>query len=175
MNALELAFNITEVARNEGLALVAHVTGENFITIVSAKTGAWFATVQTAILDPYTWECYTEFPSALLDLLRKSGPFFGNSKPEWPNNMNGNAYFEIDEGYMITEEAVTLTNGERLKGWLVRPPEISDPRTVEYNLIDEKNDRYGRFCFWQPGKAVIRILKKSEVKKIEVISNESTD
>ena len=87
--------------------------------------------------------------------------------------MNGDAYFEIDEGYMIIEEAVTLTNGERLKGWVVNPPEISDPRTVEYNLIDEKNDRYGRFCFWQPGKAGIRILKNSEVKKIEVSSNES--
>ena len=175
METVELASNISEVARDEGLALVAHVTGENFITIVSAKTGARFATVHTAILDPYTWECYTEFPSALLDLLRKSGPFFGNSKPEWPNNMNSDAYFEIDEGYMITKEAVTLTNGEQLKGWLVRPPEISDPRTVEYNLIDEKNEQYGRFCFWQPGKAVIRILKNSEVKKIEAISNENSN
>ncbi|MBD5834736.1 hypothetical protein [Lactobacillus delbrueckii] len=173
MNAIELAYNITKEARSDGLALAASVTGENFISIISTKTGERFATVYTAVLDPYTWLCYTEFPSTLLNLLRKSGPFFGNSKPEWLSNTNGDAYFEIDEGYMIIEEAVTLTNGERLKGWVVKPPEISDPRTVEYNLIDEENERYGRFCFWQPGKARIRILKNSEVKKFEVISDEN--
>lgn len=175
METVELAINITEVARDEGLDLVARITGEDFISIVSTKSGRTFGTMHTAIFQPETWMCYTEFPDTMLYLLKLSAPVFGHSKIEWPNNFDGNAYFEIDIGYMIIEEAVTLTNGERLKGWVVNPPQITGNRGVEYDFLRQANEFGRAFCFWEPGYSMISSIKKGRVKKIEVISNESTD
>lgn len=172
METVDLAISITEVARDEGLALVARITGEDFISIVSAKSGATWGTMHTAVFEPDIWECYTEFPDVMLYLLKLAAPVFGESKLEWPNNFNGKAYFEVDIGYKIIKEAVTLTNGKRLKGWVVNPPQAKGDRNVEYDFLRQANAMDGTFCFWQPGQPGIRILWPKKVKKIEVISND---
>ena len=74
---------------------------------------------------------------------------------------------------MIIEEAVTLTNGERLKGWVVNPPAIHADRGVGYDFMRQANAYDGTFYFWQPGKLAIKTLEPKEVKKMEIISNES--
>lgn len=172
METVELAINITEVARDEGLALVARITGEDFITIVSTKSGVTWGTMHTAVFEPDLWECYTEFPGEMMHLIGEAAPVFGSSEVEWSYNFNGRAYFEVDIGYKIIEEAVTLTNGERLKGWVVSPPEIKAKRGAEYDFLRQANAYDGTFYFWQPGKLAIRALEPKEVKKIEVINND---
>ncbi len=171
METVELVNSINKVATDEGLALVAGITGEDFISIVSAKSGATWATMHMSLFQLETWLCYTEFPSEMLYLLKLAAPVFGNSKIEWPNNFGGKAYFKVDIGYKIIKEVVTLTNGEQLKGWVVSPPKITDERGVEYDFIRQAIDMGDRFCFWRPGYSIIRSIKKRQVKKIEVISN----
>lgn len=175
METVELVNSINKVATDEDIALVAGITGEDFISIVSAKSGATWATMHTSLFQPETWMCYTEFPDKMLYLLKLAAPVFGNRKTEWPNNFDGNAYFEVDIGYRIREEAVTLTNGERLKGWVVSPPQITGDRGVEYDFLRQANEFDSAFCFWQPGYSMIGSIKKREVLKIEAISNENAD
>lgn len=173
METVELVNSINKVATDENIALVAGITGEDFISIVSTKLGTIWATMHTSLFQPETWMCYTEFPDKMLYLLKLAAPVFGNSKTEWPNNFDGNAYFEVDIGYRIREEAVTLTNGERLKGWVVSPPQITGDRGVEYDFLRQANEFDSAFCFWQPGYSMIGSIKKRQVKKIEAISNEN--
>lgn len=175
METVELVNSINKVATDEGLALVAGITGEDFISIVSTKLGTTWATMHTSLFQPETWMCYTEFPDKMLYLLKLAAPVFGNSKTEWPNNFDGNAYFEVDIGYRIREEAVTLTNGERLKGWVVSPPQITGDRGVEYDFLRQANEFDSAFCFWQPGYSMISSIKKREVRKIEAISNDTDE
>lgn len=172
METVELVNSINKVATDEGLALVAGITGEDFISIVSTKSGAKWATMHTSLFQPETWMCYTEFPDKMLYLLKLAAPVFGNSKTEWPNNFDGNAYFEVDICYRIIEEAVTLANGERLKGWVVSPPQITGDRGVEYDFLRQANEFDSAFCFWQPGYSMIWSIKKRQVKKIEAIGND---
>lgn len=175
METVELVNSINKVATDEGLALDAGITGEDFIRIVSTKSGATWATMHTSLFQPETWMCYTEFPDKMLYLLKLAAPVFGNSKTEWPNNFDGNAYFEVDIGYRIREEAVTLTNGERLKGWVVSPPQITAKRGAEYDLIRQANVFDNSFCFWRPGYSIIRSIKKREVRKIEATEKSKDD
>lgn len=172
METVDLVNSINKVATDEGLALVAGITGEDFISIVSAKSGATWATMHMSLFQLETWLCYTEFPDKMLYLLKLAAPVFGNSKTEWPNNLDGNAYFEVDIGYKIIKEAVTLTNGQRLEGWVVSPPEITAERGVEYDFIRQAVDMGDRFCFWKPGKALVSIIMEWQVKKVEVIGND---
>lgn len=175
METVELVNSINKVATDEDIALVAGITGEDFISIVSTKSGATWATMHTSLFQPETWMCYTEFPDKMLYLLKLAAPVFGNSKTEWPNNFDGNAYFEVDIGYSIREEVVTLTNGERLKGWVVSPPQITGDRGVEYDFLRQANEFDSAFCFWRPGYSMIWSIKKLQVKKIEAINNENSN
>lgn len=166
METVELAINITEAARDEELALVARITGEDYISIVSTKSGETFGTMHPAVFEPDVWECYTEFPDTMLYLLKLAAPVFGSSKVEWPNNFNGKAYFEVDIGYKIIEETLTLTNGERLKGWGVHPPVTHAERGAKYDFLRQAIAYDGTFYFWQPGELAIRALEPKEVKKM---------
>lgn len=94
METVELVNSINKVATDEDIALVAGITGEDFISIVSAKLGTTWATIgttwatmHTPLFQPETWMCYTKFPDKMLYLLKLAAPVFGNSKIEWPNNL----------------------------------------------------------------------------------------
>lgn len=165
--------SINEWATNQGL--VASIAGEDFIRIIDF-TGETWATMYTSVCQPETWMCYTECPNMLAGLLGRSAPVFGSSEiewPKWPSNEQKDAYFEVDIGYKIIEEMVTLTNGKRLKGWVVSPPQIKAKRGAKYDLIRQANAHDGTFYFWQPGKLAIKALEPKEVKKMEIISNEN--
>lgn len=169
METVELVNSINELAPGRGL--VAEVKGENFIRIIDF-TGETWATMFRSVFQPETWNCYTECPNMLAGLLGKAVPAFGKSETKWPNGLWPEVYFEVDIGYKIIEEAVTLTNGKRLKGWVVNPPEGKAKRGAKYDRMRELS-ALGCFWFWEPGKVEISAIDNDGVKKIEVISNES--
>jgi hypothetical protein len=172
METVELVNSINKLAPDRGL--VAEIKGENSIRIIDF-TGETWATMFRSVFQPETWNCYTKYPNMLAGLLGKAVPAFGKSKTKWPNGLWPEAYLDVDIGYMIIEEAVTLTDGQRLEGWVVNPPEITAKRNADYDLIRQTIDMSGGFCFWNPSKPLISIIKKGQVKKIEVISNGNAD
>lgn len=176
MKIVELVNSINKVATDEGFALVARDSGvTSFIRIVSTKSGATWATMHRSLLQLETWKCYTEFPDEMLFLLKLAAPVFAKSKTKWPNGLRPEAYFEVDIGYNIIKEVVTLTNGEQLKGWVVSPPEITAERGAEYDLMRQKADMGGGFHFWEPGKALVSIIMEWQVKKVEVTEKSKDD
>lgn len=108
----------------------------------------------------------------LAGLIGRSAPVFGSSDIEWPPILKPEAYFEVDIGYKVIEEVVTLTNGKRMKGWVVNPPQITAKRGAKYDRMRELS-ALGCFWFWEPGKVEISAIDNNGVKEIEVISNES--
>ena len=170
MKIVELVNSINKVATDEGFALVARDEGvTSFIRIVSTKSGETWATMHRSLLQPEVWKCYTEFPDETLFLLKLAAPVFGKSKTKWPNGLRPEAYFEVVIGYKIIKEVVTLTNGQRLEGWVVSPPEIRD---AEYDLMRQTIDMGDRFYFWEPSKPLVSIIMEWQVKKVEVIGND---
>ncbi|GHV97868.1 hypothetical protein lacNasYZ03_11440 [Lactobacillus nasalidis] len=165
MNTLELADTLTRVAEKEGLDLIAGIIDVNFINIVSTKSGKPFGTMHTAVIHPETWKCYTEFPETMLYLVKRAAPVFGNSKAEWPGGgLEGKSYFEVDTGYVIEEETVTLKSGEILKGYKVVPPVIiGEKRNGNYDLMRQEADRGGIYL-WKPGDE-IKLIHKRDIKK----------